>query len=55
MLLLVEGDDYMFENKSVKEINEIISNVKEDEYLRYIEALKNDNRKSVQNILTNEL
>jgi ribonuclease HII len=50
MLLLVEGDDYMFENKSVKEINEIISNINEDEYLRYIEVLKNDNRKSVQNI-----
>jgi ribonuclease HII len=40
----------MFENKSVKEINEIILNIEEDEYLRYIEVLKNDNRKSVQNI-----
>jgi ribonuclease HII len=50
MLLLIEGDDDMFENKSVKEINEMISDINEDEYLRYIEVLKNDNRKSVQNI-----
>ena len=36
--------------KSVKEINAIIESIKPDEYLKYIDILKNDERKSVKNI-----
>lgn len=37
-------------DKSVKEINAIIESIKPDEYLKYIDILKNDERKSVKNI-----
>ncbi|MBQ6631238.1 MAG: ribonuclease HII [Romboutsia sp.] len=37
-------------NKSVKEIKEIIDNLSTDKYLEYIDLLKRDERKSVQNI-----
>ena len=37
-------------NKSVKEIKEIIENLKEEEYENYIDLLNNDSRKSVQNL-----
>ena len=37
-------------NKSVKEIKEIIDNLKVDQYLEYIDILKSDERKSVQKI-----
>ncbi len=37
-------------NKSVKEIKEIIENLKEEEYESYIDLLNNDSRKSVQNL-----
>ena len=37
-------------NKSVKEIKEIVESLSTDEYLRYINILKDDERKSVQNI-----
>ena len=37
-------------DKSVKEIKEIIENITIDKYLEYIEVLKNDERKSVQNL-----
>lgn len=36
--------------KSVKEINSIIENISTDEYLKYIDILKDDERKSVKNI-----
>ena len=36
-------------NKSVKEIKEIVDNLEIDKYLEYIEILKGDERKSVQN------
>lgn len=38
------------ENKSVKEIKELVDNLSTDNYLEYIEILRNDERKSVQNI-----
>ena len=37
-------------DKSVKEIKEIIDNLNIDKYLEYINILKDDERKSVQNI-----
>ena len=37
-------------SKSVKEIKEIIDNLSTDKYLEYIDLLKRDERKSVQNI-----
>ena len=37
-------------NKSVKEIKEIVDNLEIDKYLEYIEILKGDERKSVQNL-----
>lgn len=37
-------------DKSVKEIKEIIENISTDEYLKYIEILKIDERKSVQSL-----
>ena len=37
-------------NKSVKEIKEIVDNISPDKYLEYIEILKGDERKSVQNL-----
>lgn len=37
-------------DKSVKEINAIIDSLSQDEYLKYIDILKNDERKSVKNI-----
>ena len=37
-------------NKSVKEIKEILDSLEVDKYLDYIEILKNDKRKSVQNL-----
>ena len=37
-------------DKSVKEINAIIESIKPDEYLKYIDILKDDERKSVKNI-----
>lgn len=37
-------------NKSVKEINAIIETINVDEYLKYIDILKEDERKSVKNI-----
>lgn len=37
-------------NKSVKEIKEIVDNLSTESYLEYIEILRNDERKSVQNI-----
>ena len=37
-------------DKSVKEIKEIIENISTDEYLKYIEILKIDDRKSVQSL-----
>ena len=36
------------QNKSVKEIKEIVDNLKVDQYLEYIDILKSDERKSVQ-------
>ena len=36
--------------KSVKEIKEIIDNLKPDQYLEYIDILKDDERKSVQKL-----
>ncbi|KXZ40056.1 RNase HII [Alkalithermobacter thermoalcaliphilus JW-YL-7 = DSM 7308] len=40
----------MIENMSVKQINEIVSNLEINEYLKYIDILKNDKRASVQKI-----
>ena len=37
-------------DKSVKEINAIIDSISTDEYLKYIDILKDDERKSVKNI-----
>ena len=37
-------------DKSVKDIKEIVDNLSVDKYLEYIEILKNDERKSVQNL-----
>lgn len=37
-------------DKSVKEINAIIDSLSSDEYLKYIDILKDDERKSVKNI-----
>lgn len=37
-------------NKSVKEIKEIVGNLKVEQYLEYINILKNDERKSVQKL-----
>ena len=37
-------------DKSVKEIKEIIESLSTDKYLEYINILKDDERKSVQNI-----
>ena len=37
-------------DKSVKEINEIIESISPNEYLKYIDILKDDERKSVKNI-----
>ncbi len=37
-------------NKSVKEIKEIVDNLKVDQYLEYIDILKSDERKSVQKL-----
>lgn len=37
-------------DKSVKEIKEIIENLKEEQYKSYIDLLKDDSRKSVQNL-----
>ncbi len=37
-------------DKSVKEIKEIIDNLDTNKYLEYIEILKSDERKSVQNL-----
>ncbi|WP_195939740.1 ribonuclease HII [Romboutsia sp. 1001713B170131_170501_G6] len=37
-------------DKSVKEIKEIIENISTDEYMKYIEILKIDERKSVQSL-----
>lgn len=37
-------------DKSVKDIKEIIDNIEVDKYLEYIDILRNDERKSVQNI-----
>ena len=37
-------------DKSVKEINAIIDSISPDEYLKYIDILKDDERKSVKNI-----
>lgn len=37
-------------DKSVKEIKEIVDSLSTDSYLEYIEILRNDERKSVQNI-----
>lgn len=37
-------------NKSVKEIKEIVDNLSTESYLEYIEILRDDERKSVQNI-----
>ena len=34
------------QNKSVKEIKEIVDNLKVDQYLEYIDILKSDERKS---------
>ncbi|SHK11954.1 ribonuclease HII [Tepidibacter formicigenes] len=40
----------MFENMNVKEINEFINNVEIRDYMKYIDILRNDKRKSVQKI-----
>lgn len=37
-------------DKSVKEIKEIVDNLKQDQYLEYIDILKNDERKSVHKL-----
>ena len=37
-------------SKSVKEIKEIVDNLEVDKYLEYIDILRNDERKSVQNL-----
>lgn len=37
-------------DKSVKDIKEIVDNLSVDKYLEYIDILKNDERKSVQNL-----
>ena len=37
-------------NKSVKEIKEIVDSLSIDKYLEYMDILKDDERKSVQNI-----
>lgn len=37
-------------DKSVKEIKELVDNLSTDKYLEYIDILRNDERKSVQNI-----
>lgn len=37
-------------NKSVKDIKEIVDNIDVDKYLEYIDILRNDERKSVQNL-----
>ena len=37
-------------NKSVKEIKEIVDSLSIDKYLEYMDILKCDERKSVQNI-----
>ena len=36
------------QNKSVKDIKEIVDNLSVDQYLEYIDILKSDERKSVQ-------
>ena len=38
------------QNKSVKDIKEIVDNLKVDQYLEYIDILKSDERKSVQKL-----
>ena len=38
------------QNKSVKEIKEIIDNLNKDQYLEYVNILKDDERKSVQKL-----
>lgn len=40
----------MFESMKVKDINEFVSNIDESDYMKYIDILSKDDRKSVQKI-----
>ncbi|CAH2212965.1 ribonuclease HII [Tepidibacter aestuarii] len=40
----------MFGNMKVKDINEFVNNIDENDYMKYIDILSNDERKSVQKI-----